>query len=268
MTMAGVMPREHGTWAMLLVPWVVGAGIGGRFDAAQVVLGLGLVLLFLAHNQLLVAVRERRGARSDRARHRTAVCRMLVLGIPGLIAIAALMFLGRGVGLLLLAPVAAIAAAAAVALVRARRDHAVAGQVLAAATLALSAPAAYHVATGDWDRAAVAVWGVNVLFFLGAVAYVQLRIDALRARGVGGVIDRARFAARVLLLDVAIVVAAWMALRFGGLAPLALVAFAPVAVHTIVGVLRLHHPVRFKRLGFAALGHALLFAALVIPLSR
>lgn len=267
MSMAGIMPREHGTWAMLLVPWIVGAGIGGRFDAAQVVLGLGLVLLFLAHNQLLVAVRERRGARSDRALQGTAIRRMLVLGIPGLVAIAGLIIPGRA-GLLLLAPAAAIAAAAAVALVRARRDHAVAGQVLAAATLALSAPAAYHVATGSWDRIAVAVWAVNFLFFLGAVAYVQLRIDALRARGVGGVIDRARFAARVLLLDVAIVVAAWLALRFGGLAPLALVAFAPVAVHTIVGVLRLNHPVRFKRLGFAALGHALLFAALVIPLSR
>ncbi|MBI1734680.1 MAG: YwiC-like family protein [Candidatus Rokubacteria bacterium] len=36
--MIRVLPREHGTWAMLLAPWLVGVGVARRVDVGAVLL--------------------------------------------------------------------------------------------------------------------------------------------------------------------------------------------------------------------------------------
>jgi hypothetical protein len=263
-----LLPREHGTWAMLLIPWVVGCGVARRLGAKELLLLIAAVALFLAHHQLLAGLRLRWAAAPDRAAAARVRRRVLALAAAGALALLPLLAGWGLLGLLALGAVAIVPAAGSVFLVRARLDHAVPGQVLAAAALALSAPAAHYVARGAWTRAAVALWAVNFLFFLGAVAYVQLKIDALRARApFTAPAGRLAFAARTLALDAAVVVAAWGALRLGGLSPAALAAFGPVAVQALVGVARLHRPARLKRLGLLAVAHSVVFALLVIALA-
>ena len=264
MSLKEVLPREHGTWAMLLVPWAVGCGVAHRLGAPELLLLVAIVLLFLAHNQLLAGLRLGFAATPDPAAAARVRRRLLRLAAAAAVALAPLLVVWRLTGLLALGAVALGPAAASALLVRSKLDRGVAGQILAAATLALSAPAAHYVAVGAWTRVAGALWALCFLFFLGAVSYVQLRIDALRERsGFDALRARVVFARRALVLDVLIVAAAWGVLRLGALSPWALVAFAPAAVQTVAGVARLQHPARLKRLGFLALGQSIAFALLV-----
>jgi hypothetical protein len=253
---------------MLLVPWAVGCGVARRLDDEALLLLVAMLLLFLAHHQLLSWLRLRLVAAPDPAALRRARGLVLALAGAGGVALVPLLLLHRRTALLALGGVAGVLAAASAALVSRRLDHGLAGQVLAPVALALSAPAAYYVARGALDRVAWALWAIDVLFFLGAVFYVRLKIDARkRAAALAAPAARLRFAAPTLAADLAILAAVAATARLGTLSPWVLLAFAPTAVQAVVGALRLDRPARLKRVGILAVGHAVLFALLVIGLA-
>ena len=148
-----VLPREHGTWAMLLVPWAVGWGVARRFEPKELLLLVAMVSLFVAHAHLMA---WRRLCLSGRAGTREAVAaRRLLLVFAALGAVTTLPLLPRGASLVpradalaLLAVVAAVLAGGSLALVGQREDRRLPGQVLAATGLSLAGPAAYAVPAG------------------------------------------------------------------------------------------------------------------------
>ena len=265
MSLRRILPKEHGTWAMLLVPWAIGCGIARRLAWQDLLLLVAMLLFFLAHNQLLTWLRLRLVAASDPEAVGRARGIFLLLAGAGGGAILPLLALYRLTALLALGLIAGVLVAASMHLVYRRLDHGLAGQVLAPAGLALSAPAAYYVARGALDRTSVALWALNFLFFLGAVLYVRLKIDALkRTASLIAPAAKLRFAAQTLGIDLAILAAVLIALGFGSLSPWAVLAFVPTAAQTLVGAARLDRPARLKRVGILATAHSIVFALLVI----
>ncbi len=268
MSLKRILPKEHGTWAMLLVPWAVGCGVARRLAPPDLLLLAAMLLLFLAHTQLLTWLRLRLVAASDPAALGRARGLFLVLAGAGGVAILPLLARSRLTALPALGAIAGALAAASLYLVYRRLDHGLAGQVLAPAGLALSAPAAYSVARGALDRTAIALWAINFLFFLGAVVYVRLKIDALkRTAALVAPAARLRFAAQTLGIDLAILAAVLIVLGFGSLSPWAVLAFAPTAAQTLVGAARLDRPARLKRVGILATAHSIVFALLLVWLA-
>lgn len=253
---------------MLLVPWAIGCGVARRLAWPDLLLLAALLLFFLAHNQLLSWLRLRLVAAPDPAPLGRARGLALLLGGAGGVAILPLVARYRLTALLTLGSLGAVLTAASLYLVARRLDHGLAGQVLAPVGLALSAPAAHYVASGVLDRTSVALWAISVLFFLGAVLYVRLKIDALkRAPSLVTAGARLRFAAPTLAVDLAILAAVRVALQAGSLSPWAVLAFVPTAMQTLVGAARLHRPARLKRVGILATAHSIAFALLVIWLA-
>jgi hypothetical protein len=253
---------------MLLVPWAIGCAVARRLAGQDLLLLVAMLMFFLAHTQLLTWLRLRLVAASDPGALGRARGLVLLLAGAGGVAILPLLTLDRLTALLALGAIAAALVVASMYLVYRRLDHGLAGQVLAPAGLALSAPAAYSVARGALDRTAVALWAVNVLFFLGAVFYVRLKIDALkRTASLVTPAARLRFAAPTLGIDLAILAAVPIALGFGSLSAWAVLAFVPTAAQTLAGVARLDRPARLKRVGILATAHSILFALLLIGLA-
>jgi hypothetical protein len=79
-----ILPKEHGTWAMLLVLWAAGAGVARQLGAAEVPLRAALLAAFRAHAQLANHARLRRARRPDP----TALGRAVRLKRLGLLATA------------------------------------------------------------------------------------------------------------------------------------------------------------------------------------
>jgi hypothetical protein len=268
-----VLPKEHGAWAMLLVPWAVGWGLARRFEPKELLLLVAAVGIFAAHSHLMA---WRRLTLSGRSATREAVAsRKLGLVFAALGALATLPLLPRGAGvvpradvLVLLTVVAAVLAGGSFALVGRRLDRAWPGQALAATGLSLTGPAAYAVGRGALDRVAGAVWLVNATFFLWAVCYATLKIEArARRRPLGSLAAKLRCGAATIGITFATALLFAGAVVLGSLSPLALLAFVAPIVQTVAGVVRIDRPAPLRRLGILLLVHAILFGLVVIVLS-
>src|SRR3989338_5184304 len=144
-TATRLLPKEHGTWAMLLVPWAVGWGVGGSATLRQILLLVAAVSLFLAHAQLLAWYRRRAAARPDLWAAAAARRLLLILTALGLAAAVPLMVAMPLARLMPLVGIGALAAAltgASLGLVTRRLDHALPGQMLAAVGLGAFSPLA------------------------------------------------------------------------------------------------------------------------------
>lgn len=262
------LPREHGTWAMLLVPFVVGCGVARQFALKELYLAAATLTFFLAQNQLMIWVRLRFASPPDLAAMSRVRNLFLIFVMIGSLAVTPLLWFFHLHALLFFGAASVLLVGISVKLVTVRKDRSLGGQILASAGLSLSAPLAHYAALGRLEHAAFDLWALNFLFFLGGVFYVQLKIGALsRKNKFVLLLDQFRFAGRTLACDVAILVLAFFILRRGSLSLLTLIAFLPTMAQAIVGTLRLDHPAKLKRVGVLATVYSILFAAIVIWLA-
>jgi hypothetical protein len=268
MTAKQFFPKEHGTWVMLLIPWAVGCGVGGRWGGRELLLLVATLMLFLAQAQIMNWLRLR-FASTPAARSLIRV-RILVFlfSLMGALAVAPLIVIYHLNALLYFGAIALVLMVISMVLVMRKRDRSLAGQILASAGLSLSAPLAYYVATGTANHVALELWSVNFLFFLGGVFYVQLKIDALPQRArLNSTEAKFRFAGLTLVGEAAILALVFLTVRMGSLSPRIILAFAPTFIQALIGTLRLDRPARLKRVGIISSVHSILFAVLVILLA-
>ena len=174
-----LLPREHGAWGQLAMPLATGLALG-RPGPAAVLLVAAVVLAFLAHEPLLVALGQR-GRRAKELAGARATRRLAVLGAGALVC---------GVAALLLAPPAARLAALAPAalalpvapLVALRLEKTTAGELLVAAALsACAAPVALAAgAPAAWAWGSVVTWFAS---FAAATLPVRATLLWARTRG-------------------------------------------------------------------------------------
>jgi YwiC-like protein len=263
-----VFPKEHGTWAMLLVPWAVGCGVARTLDGKQILLLVAAVSFFLAHSQLMSWRRLTLIARSDPRQRAAAVRLAIVLGVIGLAAAAPLL-MAWPLGFLVLAAGAGILVVASFTLIDRRADRTLPAQLLAAIGLPVTAPAAYSIAAGFVNRTALALWLLNVTFFLWAVFYVRLKIEGRARRTVfPSLASKVAFASDTLGIVAAVLVGlGGFSIALGSFSALALLTLVAPAVQTVIGVARLERPARLKPVGFLMAAHATLFGLLAIALA-
>lgn len=258
------VPREHGAWVMLLAPLAAGLVAARPVDpVAAAALVVAAIAAFLAQNAAALQLRPR---------PRAGLAGWLAIYGGVLAAAGGILLLGPGRWALfaLAAPGAALLALhlrAQAGPVRDRLDRSEAGQLLTAAVLALSAPAAWAVARGALAWPAAALWAVFFVGFASGIVHVTMRLEAVKVRvpkgedafepGVKRRLGRVVVASHGALAVAALAVAAgvpagWM---------LAL-AFAPFVVRGLGAARGLAPGVpSFKRIGMAEAGLATWLAA-------
>lgn len=177
-----VIPAEHGSWFWLLVPFFVGALIGGRINAGVLLTLVGGLAGFLMRQPATAWLNIRRG-RGRQRDEPLAAGWTISFGLLALLSLAGLLALGHGALLWLLAPPAAMLAAyLGVARVQRARVRNLWLEVGGAAGLALMAPAAYGAASGRLDQTAWALWGLMAAQNVLSVLYVRLRLADTKGR--------------------------------------------------------------------------------------
>jgi hypothetical protein len=227
------VPKEHGAWAMLYVPFA--AGVLAARDAAPAHVPALLALLgsvtglFLGRESLLSWWR---------AQHRNQPARSLALAtswqLAGAAICAAILFALRPPAALLpLAIAGALVFFVHIVQMRRREGRTVFGETLAILGLALAAPAAYITGRGEWSSQALVLYVLCVLFFASSVLRVKGLVLAAQPRRASQrrVLQRASIAYHIGLLLIVVCggLAGWSPL-------LALVAFLPVSVSAIVSL--------------------------------
>jgi len=262
------MPAEHGAWVVISVPILMTWIAFPPSPAPAALLVLAVASAWLAQSTVPAA---RKGVGSAR----------------GWLAAELLTFAASGLGLTLgwrlwsLLPLAALAGAFAGAhawlrgkVSKRRLDRSEAGELLGAAGLCLTAPAAYVVSHGRLDENAAVAFAACWVYFGSGVLFVQMLLKRLRARkapetsrwSVARNVALYHGAVAGALVLLAIVLPARTAL-------LVVVAFAPALVRASWGIATLKSTAvpSFKKVGVLESLYAVWFGvmlALALPSSR
>ena len=221
------MPREHGAWGILLIPFATAVGVADVWSLPVALLLVSVLCFYVARTNFLKQNYRWTGALLAGS----AACALPLLFVWKLWWLAAF-------------------GAVAAPLAFRKTERSVVMQLLAVLGLTLTAPAAWYAATGKLEYR---LWLLNALYFAGGVFYVKMHVAAAVARRA----DKLRQGAATMIYygALAIVAAGWW--------PVGL-AFVPVIVRAFVGVARLSPVLRIKRLGWTEVFYSILFAGLLV----
>lgn len=253
------LPREHGAWAVLLVPLFVATGAVGQWGVRSGLL-LGTVLsLYLARYPLVLWARSRFELFPEKGLSILSVWLAIGLGLGAVLTFNYRLYL-----LVPFAMAGALFLLVHLMLVRYRNERTILGEFLGIGALTLTAPAAFYAATGSMSALAFLLWFVNVVYFGASVFYVKMRV-ADRSRTASLQRPEGRLFAGSLLLYQGVALSGIALLSyFGLLPPLTVVAFLPMTLHMAVDAARREKQLDIKRLGFTLVGHSVAFALLVV----
>jgi hypothetical protein len=257
-----VWPREHGAWAMFLLPFFAGLAAAGelRWDAwAALAAILGT---FLAQEPLLILLRQRYVWQERREETANAVFTLAWLVPLWLASVALLFWRLPWRPLAALGVLAAALTALRAACVLSRRQRFVALQLVEACGLSSTALLAFLAAQGALPPAAWLLWGVFSVHHAAALFVIRARLEAITAA-------RGRAAQRSFRMaawcgQAAVLAAAVVSLASGR--PTLAAAFAiPFALH-VRDLLLLDHPAVLRtpltRVGWREVAVSLGFSAL------
>jgi hypothetical protein len=238
-----LLPHEHGAWGQLAMPLLAALAIG-RPTPAALLLTASVLLAFLAHEPLLVALgqRGRRALAEDGARARRRLAALGALAaVTGAAGIAFAPAPARA-GLAL----PALLSVGVLVLVWRRLEKTTLGEIAVAAALA-SAGFAVALAGGAPLRNAVAALAAWVLAFAAATLAVQVILVRVRSKG-------ERDPGRLHAVLSALLAAAGVGLFAAGLPAAVAWGTAPTALFSIVVCLGRFSPRRLRELGWALVG--------------
>lgn len=257
-----IITREHGSWAVLLVPIAIALVIaeGVTWDIALVI--IASLAAFMAYVPAQMILRERFGMTLDSSKLRGATFWLLVYALVGLAAVVPL--LAKGYWKLLPLGMFAVFCFALNFVLTRVRSKTVLSDLIAIAGLTTGAPAVLYVATGELAGTAFFIWILNALFFGSGVVYVHMKIVATSFKDTSlSLTQRLSLGFLNVVYHLVVLGIVLVLVAFEYSPTLVAVAFLPITVHALYGTLKLSARVQFKRLGILLLGHAILFAIVV-----
>lgn len=264
---APIIPKEHGAWAVLFVPLLVGASLAGRFTLALLWLALAVLGVFLSYVPMQLMLRTGFGVAPGSGKAAAARFWTTVYLGAGLLFLLPLLAQGKW-ALLGIGGLAALLFLANFLLVRGRTKT-ISSDLLATLGLTMTAPSGYYVVAGKLDFTAGWIWLLNFLFFGGGMVYVHMKLAASATKKPGLTLPE-KFSLGWLNLAYHVLAVALVAvLAVNNWTPLfAVIAFVPMTVHAVYGTLKLSGSVHFRNLGLLLLLQAILFALLLAGSAR
>ena len=240
------MPREHGAWGILLIPFATAVSVSGVFDWKVVLLLTSVLCFYVARTSFL-----------------KQNMKWTVLLLAGSAACTTLLLLNWRLWWL------AALGAAATPLAFRKTERNIAVQLAAVAGLTLTAPAAWYVATGRMDAKALRLWLLNALYFGGGVFYVKMHVAAaIRRKPMENLAEKIRIGASTLLYYVGAMLCLWLMAAWKAIPAAVMAAYVPVVLRAAAGVAQLSPTLRIKRLGWTEVGYSIVFAASLVAILR
>lgn len=251
-----MLPKEHGAWAILIAPILVGLiGAPVVSPAAATLFCLGSLAVFLVRTPLQTLLSKPGDPQALRW-----------LAFYGFLAAGAflplIVVLGCWKLLYFAVPSIALLAENLFANKAGRRFSAF-NEAAGVLGLCLGAPAAYYAASFELDSRAWSMWLLCSLYFLGPIPYVKMAALQHRAandKAALPALDGMSRLAAVYHALALVVVGVWAAT--GGLPALATIPFAAALLKTTLRAARKPERVDFKALGYTEIGYSTLFVAL------
>jgi len=246
------IPKEHGAWAMLYVPFVLGVAVAGRVNWQVLLLLLSTTAVFISRESLLVYWRARARGRDAAEAGKTLLLYLALaaaFGSPLILTFELFWLIPLGLigaGLLLINGRQATR----------MEERATMSEIMAVGGLTMTAPAAYYAASGRWEMTASWLWLLSALYMASSVFYIKLRVYRLNPRKQT---EQRRALRSCAFYHSFLIVALPALILAGGLGLFALVAFAPVILRTFWGMFKPKTKVNLTRAGVLEIVYSLVF---------
>lgn len=257
-----IFPREHGAWAVLLVPYAAGfvAGLrtgageppGGAAPGVAGLLGLGAVLLLhLGRPSAMRLIKRRRAGRVFSAEEASLLIGAALTLLPALLVFLWLALAAGYADVLWLALAAAALGAFHTVYSLRRRERSAGAELAGVALLTLGAPLGFYLGSGFLGTDALRFWLLSGLYF-------GISIFVVRARIRGAAMSRSRTLSLREKVDLAVKAAAYL-LAMAAIAGLlaatgwipweALLAFLPATAWSAASLMRIGTALKVTREG-------------------
>jgi hypothetical protein len=254
------LPKEHGSWAMLAVPLIIGAAVAPLWRWSALLAMIAVVGLFLARYPIEMLIKTQK-------RNSNLIAWSIIYSAISILSIGWLIAIDRLIWLLPIGLLGALLMLLHFRLAQRRQEMSALGELSGIAALALGAPIVYYAAGGQLDWTALILWLINSLYFGGTVFYIKLKVRQQPRLPAPDRISQRLINAKACLtyqgaaLTIVLLMAA---LHF--VSVLIVVAFVPMTIKVLVGAYRWQdkHSLSLPRLGLIELVQSALFAALVI----
>ncbi len=258
-----LLPKEHGAWAVLFVPLLVGLGVSRSPNWEGLLLILAALAFFIARQPVLTYFRERRFPKEARTQSASALIWAFLFVVLGVLAVLPLVLEGRH----LLIPFGVAFShwfMFHVILVLRRKERSLSGELLGVLGLTLTAPLAYYVSTGSLGREAWLLYALCALYFSAGIFLVKMKVRAhLAKQPIEGFSSRLAHGRATILYHLFMLASIGILIAAGLVPAVVLLAFLPSAIQAGVEIFRLSPELHLKRTGFTLLGHSVLFGLLL-----
>jgi len=249
------LPKEHGAWAMLYVPFVLGVAVAGTVSWAVLLLLLATTALFISRESLLVWWRARKRGRQSQSAMDSQRLLLVYFAIATSTGLP-LVLVYKFYWLLLFGALGATLLIVNGWKATDFEDRTVQSEVMAIAGITMTAPASYYVASGQWGSKALWLWALSAAYFASSVFYVKLRVTGLHAKKPD---DKLRARWQCVVYHSFLLVSL-LALAVTRSLPLfLLIAFAPVLARTAWSLLKPSNQLNLKQIGIAEIIYSLIF---------
>tara|TARA_B100000315_G_scaffold2440_1_gene2250 strand:+ start:6233 stop:7054 length:822 start_codon:yes stop_codon:yes gene_type:complete len=264
-----IIPKEHGAWAILLVPYLSGTFASGKPGVPAFLLLVCVISLYLlrgcAEFYLSNLIKKKEHYQNIKSFYFLTISFVALF----LLTSTPLLFYFQLCNLLVLGLLAFLFISLYYLLILKKKNYRMSQQFIAFSGLTLSAPAAYYATTGKWDANIFILWIVNVIFFQLGMLYVHNRIGLNKKRGqIVHFLDKLRFA-RNLIWGWCFSVIIFYGLILAGLIhPVFFIILLPITIHIIAGIFFDKRDLKIKRMGYSLVGQNIFFTIILIYLFR
>jgi len=257
------VPRQHGALVMLFIPVLTSALVADRLSWPSGLLILAFGLIFLSHQPAVSFLRR------WKSRHvldgPTFFWTSVLLG-SGVILAGSLFIKQQLWGALVWGAVAGSAYLLHLRFTLNKEHLSVPGEILGVFGLTAAAPALYLFQQGEVDARGLVLWMLNFLYFTGSIFYVKLKLRIQPRQNEPGVKEKLKIGLPVLTYSTLTFIYILSITVWRGYSWFFLGAYIPFFIKVITGVFiwQTKSSLNPRRFGFLELGHALIFASLVI----
>ena len=265
MYLKALIPKEHGAWAILILPYFVGVAIGEGLSGRNILGLFGTLLIFLSRQPLLILVKRRLSGHKSLKYPENELWRNFFFLSGGGAAIFLWLFVQYRLGdLIILGLMAMFLSFIHTCLVLYQKERTVIGEVLGVVILTLSAPAGFVLSGGELAKEAFILWFLNAFYFSGSIFYIKMRKKAILSRSelnfpknINLVKECLAFISILVLIVVILVFIKIMHV-------LVFLAFVPMVTHTLRSIFLLRPKFEIMKQGLIQTALSLMFAVLTV----
>ena len=262
MKISSVIPREHGAWGILFIPFFISAGVASCLDVKMILLLFGIFFLYISRKPIEELFRI---SKQNNSLIKNKFLSILILFITvGLAFTFPIFLLYDRHWLPVYGFIFICLQGINILQIKKRKQRTVTAELIGIAGLCLSAPVAYYVATGMIEKTALLLWFISFAYFARGVLYVKLRLSVVAGHvKFLNLYERVKYSKGYIFFHLALITITFSLLIMFRI-PFLIISYIPIAIQSFIGISRMNTKLNVPRIGYIEVSHSILFGVLVV----